>query len=76
MKATITGFKQIRPDYRMVFMRGEDGKCYLTHADLHNGNARKWWNLRKGDVIAGAFTLIKSNIVNADSPIAAIIGQN
>ncbi len=66
MKATLVGFKQLRPTYRMMFLKDEDGKSYITHISTENGNSNRWWNLKQGDVLSN-LTIFKGNIVNADS---------
>ncbi len=68
MQATVTGFKFIRPDYKQIFFRCENGKSYKTHADMKCGNAQKWFNLDKGDVIYN-FVIMPGprNVINADS---------
>ncbi len=71
MKARVTGQRQVRSDYKMIFLRGEDGKCYLTHIDRKNGNAARWWNLKQGEML-DKLIILRNNIINADSLFSII----
>jgi len=73
MQATVTGFHHIRPDYKQIFFRCEDGKSYKTHADMKCGNAQKWFALIKGDVISNFVIMPGPNrVINADSPFTLV----
>ena len=71
MKLRMTGEKHLRPTYKMMFFRGEDNKSYVTHVEHSNGNAERWWSLKRGQVILGA-NILRKNIINADSMISII----
>lgn len=69
MEIIVTGEKVIRPEkYKMIFFRSAAGKSLVTHIDRERiGNAKWWWNLKRGDRLEEAHLLNpNSNIVNAD----------